>query len=96
MSEGLLFDRLMHEVCVERRWCGGIVDGKPMHVTDLLPAKGAVSAEQFALWLFEADGVDPDENRAKWQPHLDGLEAAFIRHMGEARVDVSQLRCSDG
>ena len=94
MSEGSPFDRLMDEVCVERGWCGGIVDGMPRHVTDFLPATGVVSADQFALWLFEAEGVDPDEDRPKWQPHLDGLKAAFVRHLGAQRVDVSELEWS--
>ena len=91
MSEGSPFDRLMREVCVERGWCGGIVDGKPKHVTDFLPTEGAVSAEQFAHWLFEADGVDPDEDRMKWQPHFDSLKKAFVRHFGANEVDVSHL-----
>ncbi|HCJ21371.1 MAG TPA: hypothetical protein DHV64_07525 [Erythrobacter sp.] len=95
MSKGSPFDQLMHEVCVERGWCGGIVDEKPRHVTDFLPESGVVSADQFALWLFEAEGVDPDEDRSKWQPHLDGLKAAFVRHLGEPQVAVSELKWSD-
>lgn len=91
MSDRSPIDGLMHEVCVERGWCGSVSQGQRKHVTDFLPNEGAVTAEQFALWLFEADGVDPDENRAKWQPHLDGLAAAFVRHLGAAHVDVSLL-----
>ena len=95
MSGGSPFDRLMREVCVERGWCGGIVDGMPKHVTDFLPSEGTISAEQFAHWLFEAEGVDPNEDREKWQPHLAGLEKAFVRHFGTDEVDVSRLDWSD-
>ncbi len=37
----------MHEVCVERDWCGGIVDGRPSHVDDLIPDKGSSLQIQF-------------------------------------------------
>ena len=86
------FDALMHEVCVERGWCGAIVDDRPLNVTDFLPASGTVTADQFVNWLFEADGVDPNEDRTKWQSHIDGLRNAFVRHMGGAVVDVRLLR----
>jgi len=43
-------------------------------------------------WLFDADGIDPNEDRAKWQSHIDGLRNAFVRHMGGAVVDVRRLR----
>ncbi|MDR7153509.1 hypothetical protein J2W40_000303 [Sphingobium xenophagum] len=49
-------------------------------------------ADQFVNWLFEADGVDSNEDRTKWQSHIDGLRNAFVRHMGGAVVDVGQLR----
>lgn len=95
MSGRVAFDRLMHEVCVERGWCGGIVEGQHRHVTDFLPSEGSVSAAQFAAWLFEADGVDPDEDRSKWQPHVERLKKAFVRHMGADQVDVGRLNWSD-
>lgn len=85
----------MTEVCVDRGWCGSIVHGRPLHVTDFLPDSGVVTADQFACWLFAADGVDPDEDRAKWQFHLDGLRDAFIRHMGAEAADVQRLRWDD-
>lgn len=85
------FDALMHEVCVKLGWCGSVVDGRPTHVTDFLPEKGAVTADQFVSWLFEADGIDPNDDLSKWQTHIDGLRDAFIRHMGRASVDVDRL-----
>lgn len=91
MTDRTPFDALMHEVCVEQGWCGSVVADRPMHVTDLLPKSGTVTADQFVGWLFEADGVNPDEDRAKWQSHIDGLREAFIRHMGELSVDVQRL-----
>lgn len=86
------YNSLMHEVCVELGWCGGIVDGKPSHVDDFIPATGIVSAAQFADWLFLADGVDPSENHEKWQKHKDELVAAFIRHMSADSVEASRLK----
>ena len=91
MTDRTPFDALMHEVCVEQGWCGAIVDSRPMHVTDLLPATGTVTADQFVGWLLQADGVDPAANRAKWQSHVDGLRDAFVRHMGGVSVDVRHL-----
>jgi len=89
------FDALMREVCVERGWCGSIVDDRPMHVTDFLPASGTVTADQFVGWLFDADGVDPNEDLAKWQKHMHALRDAFVRHMGGTSVDVARLAWSD-
>lgn len=94
MTSQARFDASMHEVCVDRGWCGGIVNDRPMHVTDLLPENGMVTADQFVGWLFEADDVDPDEDREKWQPHIDGLRDAFVRHMGSSSVDVQELNWS--
>ena len=91
MADPTAFDALMFEVCVEKGWCGSIVDGQPLHVVDFLPESGEVTADQFAGWLFAADGVDPDEDRAKWQSHLDGLRDAFVRHMGAETADVGRL-----
>jgi hypothetical protein len=91
MTDRDSFDALMQEVCVERGWCGSVVDNRPMHVTDFLPANGSVTADQFVGWLFAADGVDPNEDLPKWQAHIDGLRDAFIRHMGGNSVDVKLL-----
>ncbi|WP_260926800.1 hypothetical protein [Novosphingobium sp. 9] len=86
------YNSLMHEVCVDRGWCGGIVDNRPSHVDDFIPKTGPVSAEQFVDWLFLADGVDPSSEPAKWQKHKIGLREAFVRHMGADVVDASKLK----
>jgi hypothetical protein len=41
-------DGMMHEFCVRLGWCGCIRDGKPLHVSDFIPATGPVSADEFA------------------------------------------------
>lgn len=92
MSGNPNYNALMHEVCVGCGWCGGIVDGKPCHVDDLIPESGAVSADQFVDWLFVAEGMDPQDNSAKWQKHKDRLREAFVRHMSAEVVDASLLK----
>ena len=86
------YEALMHEVCVKRGWCGGIVDGKPTHVDHFIPESGQVTAEQFVDWLFQADGMDPFVEPEIWQKHKDGLKAAFILHMGADVVDALMLK----
>lgn len=95
MSNPTAFEALMHEVCVEKVWYGSIVNGEPAHVTDFLPDVGEVTADQFAAWVFKADGVDPEEDRAKWQSHFADLHDAFVRHMGAEKVRAEQLMCKD-
>jgi hypothetical protein len=92
MSGSKNYNSLMHEVCVGLGWCGGIVDGKPTHVDDFIPATGTVSAAQFVNWLFLADEVDPNAEPEKWQSHKDGLLAAFVRHMGADEVEAFRLK----
>jgi hypothetical protein len=95
MTDRKPFHALMTEVCVERGWCGSVVDDRSMHVTDFLPDRGMVTVDQFVGWMFEADGVDPSEDLPKWQKHIDGLRDAFIRHVGSSSVDVERLAWFD-
>jgi hypothetical protein len=87
------FDGMMHKFCVRLGWCGCIRDGKPLHVSDFIPATGPVSADEFARWLVMADGLDPDQLSAseirRWIPQLI---AVFVKHMGADVVDASNLR----
>ena len=86
------FNSLMREVCVDRGWCGGIVDGEPSHVDFFIPDSGPVTVDQFVDWLFLAEDMDPTAEPEKWQSHRDGLREAFLRHMGSAIVDASALK----
>jgi len=71
------YNALMHEVCVERGWCGGGVDGNPSHVDDLIPEHGSVTADRFVDRLFHGGRYGSE------------CRDAFIRHMGHDTVDAS-------
>ena len=90
------FDGMMHEYCADLGWCGGVKDGKPLHVSDFIPETGSVSADEFARWLITAEGFDLDQLSAsdlrRWMPQL---KAMFVKHMGADVVDASNLRSED-
>jgi hypothetical protein len=84
------YDKLLWDICLSGGWCGGLVDGKPTHVNDLLPASGTVTAQEFARLTVKADGwpaSEPPKER-----HLRWLEAKFIEHLGSQTVDAKVLR----
>lgn len=68
-------------------WCGSVVDGHPLHVTDFIPDKAVVSADQFVTWLFMAEGVDPNYGGPKKK-----LIRIFRKHMGADVVDARRLK----
>ena len=88
MASPNAFDGMMHEFCVKLGWCGVIKDGKRLHVSDFIPEAGSVSAHQFAKWLIEADGLNPDQPSAS---ELGQLAAVFVKHMGADVVDARDL-----
>ena len=90
MDEKSPYETLQHEVCVGLGFCGSVIDGKPSHVDFLIPEHGPVSANEFAKWVFIAEGMDPDEVAAT--KHGASLRAAFTRHMGGDTVDASRLK----
>ena len=82
-------DRLLWEICVLGGWCGGLVDGEPCHVQDLVPKTGIVTAEEFAQLTVKADGwprsAPPKEHHLRW------LEAKFVEHLGGPSADAEIL-----
>lgn len=84
------YDALLDEICMERGFCGDVVDGKPLHVYMFVPEQGRVSAEQFVEWVFQAEGMDPNGEAAIM--HRAALRQAFIRHMGSEVVDAQRLK----
>lgn len=84
------FDLLSWDICVDGGWCGGIVDGKPTQVTDLLPQEGLVSARAFAEYALLADGCSLAD--AKWEKHLVWIEQRFVERMGAQVVAAGELR----
>jgi len=81
------FNGMMHDYCVNKGWCGSIVEGSPSHVRDFIPAEGLVSADQFVTWLMKAEGVDPSKIGIRKE-----LIQVFIKHMGSYKVEASLLR----
>ena len=81
------FDGLMHELCIGNGFCGSLIDGKPSHVTDYIPAGGVVAADQFAMWVLTAERLDP--NSPTWRGKIAKM---FVKHMGSDEVDAKLLR----
>ena len=86
------FDALMDEVCVGLGFCGEVVDGKPLHVTDFIPDEGRVSADQFVEWVFRAEGFDPVADYELCQKHKDAIRSAFVTHMAGETANAQALR----
>jgi hypothetical protein len=84
------FDLLLWDICVGHGFCGGVVNGQPTHVTDLLPATGMVTAEGFAELVIRADGdgQSPADKHIRW---VASLGAMFIKHMKSASVPAETL-----
>lgn len=84
------FDLLLRDVCVRLGFCGGLVNDKPTHVTDLLPATGLVRAEEFAKLAIsaECDQRSSPDKEARWSAML---AAAFIEHLGATAVPADSL-----
>jgi hypothetical protein len=85
------FETLLIAVCVGHGYCGSVQNGRFVHVTDFIPERGQVTAEEFVDWVFMADG-----NR--WlgdviaMRHRETFRSYFIAHMGSNIVD-SLLFC---
>jgi len=92
MKKNEPFRKLMDVVCVEWGFCGGAKNGKFLHVTDLVPHAGKVTADQFVEWVFLADGMNPNSEPEKWQRHKDAIRSAFVLHMGGETVSAERLR----
>lgn len=84
------FDLLLRDVCVRLGFCGGLVNGKPSHLTDLLPDVGVVTAEEFAKLAISAEGGPPSssDQQRRW---VAVLADAFFEHLGTASAPAESL-----
>lgn len=85
-------DLLMRDICVEGGWCGGIVEGQPTRVSDLIPASGTLTANDFATLAIYAD-EGPSSEPPK-EHHLRWLEAKFVEHLGQWTIEAEVLHRS--
>ncbi|KQN36474.1 hypothetical protein ASG37_12765 [Sphingomonas sp. Leaf407] len=79
-------DRLLWAICVELGYCGGVVDGEPVTVTDLIPAAGVMTAGEFAELAIRADGwpaSSPLPDNA-----LRRLQTKFVECFGRTSVEA--------
>lgn len=84
------FDLLLWDMCVRLGFCGGVVNDKPTHVTDLLPTTGMVTAEEFAASAIRAEN-DVQSPPAKHDRWMAMLTDKFLEHMGAPSVPASAL-----
>ena len=75
------YDGMMHDYCVMHGWCGGVVNGEALHVSDFIPEQGIVSADQFVTWLMKAEGANPSDLAVR-----KDLIRIFMKHMGEYKI----------
>ena len=87
MAKPTTFDGMMYDYCVNKGWCGSVIDGKASHISMFIPKQGLVSADQFVTWLMKAEGVDPSDIKVRKE-----LIQVFIKHMGSYKVDATLLK----
>ena len=87
MTKPNKYNGMMNDFCVKKGWCGGVVDGKPLHVSQFIPKEGVVSADQFVTWLMTAEGVDPSDIGVRKE-----LISVFMKHMGNYKVEARRLK----
>lgn len=83
------YDDLRRHICVQLGFCGSIKDGKPLHVDDLIPSEGVITADQFAELTFIAEGLDPSDDP---QGQKAAIKAAFETLLGSHAVAATALR----
>jgi hypothetical protein len=83
------YGRLLNTICVGYGYCGSEIDGRLRHVDDFIPAEGPVSADQFATWVFLAEGLDPLLADIS---HRRAIRRAFIEFMDTNVVDATLLK----
>jgi len=84
-------NRLLSDLCVEQGCCGHYFDDEDivLHVTDLLPKTGVVTAEEFAALALQAEGEKPEDER--YARGFERIVALFVRHMGATAVPANAL-----
>ncbi|MFK8251224.1 hypothetical protein [Ancylobacter terrae] len=87
------FDRLLLAACATYGYCGSLQDEGFVHVTDFIPERGRVTAEQFIDWLYMAD-EEPCLGNTSAMMRREGLRSCFIAYMGSEIVDAHRLRYS--
>jgi len=80
---------LLNTICVDFGYCGSDVDGRFAHVDDFIPSDGPISADQFATWVFLAEGLDPLLVDIS---HRRAIRRAFVEAMGTNIVDAALLK----
>jgi hypothetical protein len=96
MTDKTGYNALMERVCVGLGFCGCVKNGRPLHVDDLIPSEGPVTADQFVEWLFLADNMNPSVDPKRWEPTKQMIKAAFVEYMGGEVVDAKSLSWNIG
>ena len=84
------FENLLWDICVGGGWCGGLVNGEPTTVEDLLPREGEVTAKEFARLTILADGWPSSQPMD--EKHLHWIEGRFKEQLGAASAPADALR----
>jgi hypothetical protein len=86
------YNALLERICVGLGFCGCVKNGKSLHVEDIIPPDGPVTADQFVEWVFLADNMNPNDDSPPWAQIKWKIKEAFIECMGNDVVDAKFLR----
>lgn len=87
MARPSSYQRLLHELCVTYGHCGSDI-----HVDELLPEDGKISASQFAGLMLKAEKMSPEAYPESYPKNFRLIEEKFEQHLGDKIVDVVLLR----
>ena len=76
-------DRLLHQLCVAYGHCGG-----RLHVRDLFPDAGKISAELFATLVLRAEELDEVHAPQRYAEQHRLISALFRQHMQAEQVEA--------
>jgi hypothetical protein len=76
----------MHQLCLQHGHCGGRV-----HVRDLLPEAGAISAEEFASLILRAEEIEATYSPERYAEQHQLISGLFRQHMQAEQVEAVDL-----
>ena len=87
MTPNERFNALIHDACVIYGNCGS----GDVHIRDLLPRSGTLTAEEFARLMLKAEKMTELRYGQQYRDNYDWCVARFKQTMGAQSIDASEI-----